>query len=501
MLDNYTTYALAAGDDQSLSKSQHQTLPQFPGEDSLQHVAMKWIETSVSRLAGMGLLSVARGGITPESAELRDTPQLPALPPEDPNFQRRLEARHRIASDNAQRAEKRYGNEMRAWNKLYNLVYASVEGVSTLLAKEIQTLCAIAPDGDGDGANFDGPRAWKIVIAVLSKTERTKNDKLYYKAAEELQLRHRLPDGCAAEEYSKKATAFVANIMPNLAQKYDPNDAGDYLIDLMPKNLRETGRRIREKLMREGRLADHMHVVRVCREMVAEEQATAKTQPTLIAATETDAFSMVALAETTGMALTAGGSAEMGMVANGSDGPKWCKGCPHPKGKCFLAPDFAGPLPVHIHVNEARRKGIEAGKKANATAHNVPLVRLKAPTKDAITRWKEKEKRRDDKSGAATGAQVGVDSDTLTSFLGDLMDVAVSEADARCSSPSTATGFAKPGGQRGTHVKRRSGRCSMNRAVGDLRSCAACLLGFQLKWESFQLVYISARRESFRRSH
>ena len=71
MLDNYTTYALAAGDDQSLSKSQHQSLPQFPGEDSLQHVAMKWIETSVSRLAGMGLLSVARGGITPESCNTR----------------------------------------------------------------------------------------------------------------------------------------------------------------------------------------------------------------------------------------------------------------------------------------------------------------------------------------------------------------------------------------------------------------------------------------------
>ena len=61
-------YAAAAGIGEKLDNaSQHQALPQFPGEDSLKHISEKWIETSVARLAGCGLLSVARGGMTPES--------------------------------------------------------------------------------------------------------------------------------------------------------------------------------------------------------------------------------------------------------------------------------------------------------------------------------------------------------------------------------------------------------------------------------------------------
>ena len=122
-------YASAAGIQDKLETGlQHSSLPRFPGEDSLKHISEKWIETCVARLAGWGLLSVARGGMTQESLELKDTPQLPALPLAHASYQRRFEARHRIAAENAQRAEKRYGNEMRAWNKLYQLVYASVEG-------------------------------------------------------------------------------------------------------------------------------------------------------------------------------------------------------------------------------------------------------------------------------------------------------------------------------------------------------------------------------------
>ena len=168
-------YAAAAGVGEQLDNStgQHKSLPQFPGEDALKHISEKWIETCESRLTGMGLLSVARGGVTSESLELKDLPQLPALPESDANYHRRFEARHRIASENAQRAEKRYGIEMRAWNKLYNLVHSSVEGVSTLLAKELHTLCSIPAEGEEDGSNFDGPRAWRIVVALLTKTERT----------------------------------------------------------------------------------------------------------------------------------------------------------------------------------------------------------------------------------------------------------------------------------------------------------------------------------------
>ena len=74
-------YAAAAGTGSGHETgSQPHSFPQFPGENALKHVADKWIQTCETRLGGMGLLSVARGGKTPESLELRDTPQLPALP-------------------------------------------------------------------------------------------------------------------------------------------------------------------------------------------------------------------------------------------------------------------------------------------------------------------------------------------------------------------------------------------------------------------------------------
>ena len=36
--------------------------------------------------------------------------------------------------------------------------------------------------------------------------------------------------------------AFIVSIKPNLAQSYSDNDASQYLIDLMPKNLKEARR-------------------------------------------------------------------------------------------------------------------------------------------------------------------------------------------------------------------------------------------------------------------
>ena len=49
--------------------------------------------------------------------------------------------------------------------------------------------------------------------------------------------RCRCRNGCTAEEYDKKALAFILNIRPNLAQGYSEADVTQYLVDLMPKEL------------------------------------------------------------------------------------------------------------------------------------------------------------------------------------------------------------------------------------------------------------------------
>ena len=128
----------------------------------------------------MQLLGVARGGSSPAAMMIKDHELLPELPPSHPYYEKRLETRHRALHENAKFAEQRYLIEMNAWSKLYQLIKSSVETVSPILARELHMLCAIAPEGDADGAYFDGPRAWAIIVHVLSKNERTQADKNYY---------------------------------------------------------------------------------------------------------------------------------------------------------------------------------------------------------------------------------------------------------------------------------------------------------------------------------
>ena len=87
-----------------------------------------------------------------------------------------------------------------------------------------------------------------------------------------VQLTQLLADGCSASDYSKKALAFLVNINPNLPQPYESKDVATYLIQLMPKSLRESGRLIKTELIAAGRLEDHMYVISKCRELVQEEQ-------------------------------------------------------------------------------------------------------------------------------------------------------------------------------------------------------------------------------------
>ena len=72
----------------------------------------------------------------------------------------------------------------------------------------------------------------------------------------------------AADEYGRKALAFLIHIKPNLSQSYNDDDTSEYLIWLMPKSLRADGRRITTELKQQGRYTDHMYVLQTCRALV-----------------------------------------------------------------------------------------------------------------------------------------------------------------------------------------------------------------------------------------
>ena len=116
-----------------------------------------------------------------------------------------------------------------------------------------------------------------MTLHLLRGRGRTKEDRAFYRAALEFQQKHHLSNGATADEYSKKARAFHLKINPNLAQPYTGEDISEYIIDLMPSDLRESGRRLTAQMKRDGTYLDHPEVIHECQELVRQEQSKSKT--------------------------------------------------------------------------------------------------------------------------------------------------------------------------------------------------------------------------------
>jgi hypothetical protein len=69
--------------------------------------------------------------------------------------------------------------------------------------------------------------------------------------------------------------------MPNLAQKYDPADASDYIIKMMPDDLYEAGQRVKFSAKVDGRYLDLKYLIRMCAAEVFEKQDAAPPKPVL----------------------------------------------------------------------------------------------------------------------------------------------------------------------------------------------------------------------------
>ena len=160
----------------------------------------------------------------------------------------------------AQHIIKNQSNKMqrcRIWlddlTKIYSLLYACVVEANMTLAGELLDNCDMSerpPIAGGQClvGSMDGHQAYQIVLNSLFECERTEADKLYYKTALEVQEKYHLPDHCAFTMYDKKAYAFINYIKPHLAQAYSTADAAFFLIAMMPKVLKQSGRALRERL-------------------------------------------------------------------------------------------------------------------------------------------------------------------------------------------------------------------------------------------------------------
>ena len=53
------------------------------------------------------------------------------------------------------------------------------------------------------------------------------------------------------------------------------------------------------------------------------------------------------------------------------------------------APDYEGPPPVNVYLNKERMAGINAAKEANSKRSGQPLKPIKAPSAEAIAKYKK----------------------------------------------------------------------------------------------------------------
>ena len=200
-----------------------QDYPQFPGEEFLSHTAAVYQEQMEARFASRGILASAQGFESEAAKAIVDIDlnQLPALPASHRDHERRNEARIKYAAQNKANARKRFTITMQEWTSVYTALKESTEHTAPVLSRELKDMCDLAVTQNIAGGYFDGPRAWAIVRHRLAGGSlRTEADKDFYRNCEYTQRANRLPDGCLATEYSRKALAFLAHIKPNLPQQY-----------------------------------------------------------------------------------------------------------------------------------------------------------------------------------------------------------------------------------------------------------------------------------------
>ena len=234
------------------------------------------------------------------------------------------------------------------------------------------------------------------------RTERTPQDKDYYRIAEDLYRKNKLPGGCDPAAFSKRVLNFITHVWPNQTTRMSREAAGDFILDMMPDSdrCRMERYRLREKLIESGRLGDLMHVQSLARAIVYDEtKGRATPTPVMASLTSSDCFGFqpAALADTTGISLAAFKSLSIApspaapAAPGGDGGKKWCPACPHLKrdgsgqSPCFCGPDYTSALPASIYLDAERRRGIYAQRRQNG------CPALPDPRRNAIDAAKEAE--------------------------------------------------------------------------------------------------------------
>ena len=158
-----------ADDEAGKTKLAKVPLPDFPGERVLSHQGRIWKKGAITAFAPYGYVITAETGRSQRLEELIDIDidvDFPMVPQTDRNHTRIMESRSRAARDNKVNAAKRIRYTFEDWTAIYNSCYNCCLTNAPSLASELFDLCALSTQGVS-GGHFDGPRAWRILNAVV----------------------------------------------------------------------------------------------------------------------------------------------------------------------------------------------------------------------------------------------------------------------------------------------------------------------------------------------
>ena len=394
----------------------------------------------------------------------------------DPSYARSLTAYLKMKMENDEKEQKVMTVTLSAWTTLTAALALAAEPNRPSLARSIRHICELSNDSVYDGY-FDGPRAFTMVMHDLAiiTGERSKRDKAFYEDALSVQVSHRLQDGSSADDYRKKAEAFVEKIKPFLPRVMEPYDAMEYLLDLMPTaTLKIHRRQLINEFKAENQVSNSSHIIDECYKVVQEDQKHGSTKAlTLAAVPAKHTYSMeelVSLQDTCGISLDLGeakkvitpfvpngelgkgkggggkGNPHGGKGTGGKGGPggdkKWCDQCTtgggHPNVRrpnaplkpCVSNPYFAEACPPGIYCVPEKKAAVEAKRDENAksesarTGKTVTAKPLVAPPQSDIDSWKTWRAEMDLKyKKKETAGGVAIDAGQLSNFYQTLQDV------------------------------------------------------------------------------
>ena len=271
--------------------------PDFPGENPSHDAIVNWLDAWDAYLATTGYAPMLAGREPTSVSHLieRDLSGFPEPTAELTEVQKAnlLEKRAEIDYKNKIIRNQKAEHLKDFKNRLAHKIIASMRPRAGLRLRNLQTDHLVEGSVDSPDATYDGVAMYKALTALRSQSlSKPQRDEIKRRLTEF--EASRLADGCTVQDFADKVNYFIRDINPYLTRKYDGEELGEYIVELLPPSRKSDGITLMRELRRQGALATHTTVTEACIEIVAAHAKPAKKIgiPPVAAATSINAKEM-----------------------------------------------------------------------------------------------------------------------------------------------------------------------------------------------------------------